>query len=139
MKLYPGSFSLRDLIAADRDPSISISSTPWGARIGEKVMLVKKAVPWKGLRGAAFFAEATRHGKLGEAVKALAQFSRNHAGIKGAAAVGIPGVGVIQMPMKSARQMQAVGKISANDIQSLATRSSLVGVAYTQLSGLRAS
>jgi len=137
MKLLPGTFSLKDLIDLSKDPRSRVASTPWGAERGKAQLYVGRSVPWKGLRGTAFFAEAARHGRLADAVKAIAQFSRNHAGIRGRAEVATP-IGVIQMPLKSAKQMQAVGKVDAGDITAIPSMR-LPGVSLGQLSGLRAT
>ena len=135
MKIYP-TISLKDLVAASRDTTISISSTPFGVPLGQKQVYVKKAVPWKGVKGAAFFEVAKAYGALGDAVRSIRDFSKKFAGLKGSVEVSIPVVGSKVMPLKSAMQMVAVGKVDRKQISAPFRMRLPAAVSHTALAGI---
>ena len=56
--------SLKELMDIARSNEYSVSYTPFG-RFGLRTY-IRKAAPWKGLKGEAFWKEAEKHGRLAD-------------------------------------------------------------------------
>ena len=103
--------TLEDIADLKFRNDISLYTTPIGMRYedwkeGKKVIYVKRAVPWKGLKGAAFWEEAEKHGKLKEGLEKAIKISKDAAGTYG---VVIAPDGRI-LPAKAVKQMEMAGK-----------------------------
>ena len=92
--------TLKELYELSKDKTISISSTPFGADIskGEKQIYIKKAVPWKGVKGIENLRKVNP--KVADTIKKLRDASRMLSGIKGVVYVYKNGK-LTAMPKKS--------------------------------------
>ena len=103
--------TLEDIADLKFRNDISLYTTPIGMKYedyleGKKVIYIKRAVPWKGLKGAAFWEEAEKHGRLAEGLRKAIEISRRAAGTYG---VVIAPDGRI-LPAKAVKQMELAGK-----------------------------
>jgi len=96
--------SLKELMDIARSNEYSVSYTPFG-RFGLRTY-IRKAAPWKGLKGEAFWKEAEKHGRLADGLRSAINISRSHAGEKGVALVRYVDGSYGIMPYKSALQGQ---------------------------------
>ena len=120
VKVYPGEFSLIDLMAVGSHPGIRTATTPFGAPLGQRIRYVGKAVEWKGKKGEAFWSIAEKHGRLVEGLRTAIHVSREARGTYGVALVQLPYGGLTILPLKVVKQMIAQGKITrANVIESI--------------------
>lgn len=110
--------SLREILELAKSNEWRLSRTPFGA-FGIRTY-IGKAVPWKGLKGDAFWEEAKKHGRLAEGLETAITISKRHAGQTGVAIVKI-GKFYKVMPYKAAMQMVETGKITVNDIVATGT------------------
>ena len=101
--------SLRELMDLARSNEYSVAYTPFG-RFGLRTY-IRKAAPWKGLKGDAFWSEAAKHGRLAEGLRAAIGISKNFAGQTGVALVKYMDGSYGIMPYKSA--LQGEGKTIA--------------------------
>lgn len=106
MKVF-GKPTLKDLYELSKDPTISVSSTPFGADLGkgERQLYIKKAVPWKGVKGIENLRRVNP--KVADTVAKLADASRRLAGIRGTVHVVMPDGRITAMPKKALMQMAA--------------------------------
>ncbi len=99
--------TLEEILKLRMSREFSPYTTPIGMKYedyveGKKVIYGKRAVPWKGLKGNAFWEEAEKHGRLAEGLRKAINISRQAAGTKG---VVIAPDGRI-LPRKALRQME---------------------------------
>jgi len=106
--------SLRELMEIAKDNNYSVAYTPFG-RFGLRTY-IRKATPWKGLKGDAFWTEAEKHGRLKEGLETAITVSQRHRGQKGVALVQMPDGSYAIMPYKSAMQMVDAGKITTDAV-----------------------
>jgi len=101
--------SLKELMDIARSNEYSVAYTPFG-RFGLRTY-IRKAAPWKGLKGDAFWEEAKKHGRLESGLKSAIGISKNFAGNTGVALVKYMDGSYGIMPYKSA--LQGEGKTIA--------------------------
>ncbi len=101
--------SLRELMDLARSNDYSVAYTPFG-RFGLRTY-IRKAAPWKGLKGDAFWEEAKKHKGLAEGLKNAISISKKFAGNTGVALVKYMDGSYGIMPYKSA--LQGEGKMIA--------------------------
>jgi len=104
--------TIEDIARLRMSRDFSPYTTPIGMKYedyvaGKKYIYVKRAVPWKGLRGEAFWEEAKKHGRLDEGLRRAIDISRQAAGTRG---VVIAPDGRI-LPAKAVRQMELAGRV----------------------------
>ena len=96
--------SLRDLLEIAKSRDYSISYTPFG-RFGLRTY-IRKAAPWKGLKGEAFWSEAAKHGRLADGLRGAISISKKFANQTGVALVRYIDGSYGIMPYKSAKQSE---------------------------------
>lgn len=101
--------SVRELMDLARSNEYSVSYTPFG-RFGLRTY-IRRAAPWKGLKGDAFWEEAKKHGDLASGLKAAIDISKKFADNTGVALVKYMDGSYGIMPYKSA--LQGEGKTIA--------------------------
>lgn len=99
MKVF-GKPTLKDLFELSKDPTITVSSTPFGANIerGEKQLYLKRAVPWKGVKGIENLRRVNP--RVAETIDRLRAISQNLR-IKGAVIVRKNDGTLTKMPLKA--------------------------------------
>ena len=108
--------SLKELYVLSKDTEITVSRTPFGANplAGEEKVYIKKAVPWKGVKGIENLKRVNP--KVAETINKLRQVSKAMKGrYKGVAVVAINGR-IKAMPYKSFMQMVAAGKADKRNL-----------------------
>jgi len=106
-----GKVTVEDIARLKYNKDISLYTTPIGMKYedyleGKKVIYVKRAVPWKGLKGSAFWEEARKHGRLDEGLRRAIKISQDAAGTYG---VVIAPDGRI-LPAKAVKQMELAAR-----------------------------
>lgn len=104
--------SVRELMDLARSNEYSVAYTPFG-RFGLRTY-IRRAAPWKGLKGDAFWDEASKHGRLADGLRSAIDISKRSAGNTGVALVKYMDGSYGIMPYKSALQGQ--GKTIADII-----------------------
>lgn len=106
MKIYKGQYSLKDMLAASKDPTISIASTPIGAAPGERLTYSRRAAPWKGLKGI----EAVRRAnpKVAAGLENAIKVSQRHHEI-GLTVIAYPNGETLTIPTKCHAMMVDAG------------------------------
>jgi len=106
MKVF-GRPTLKDLYELSKDNTITVSSTPFGADLskGERQMYIKKAVPWKGVKGIENLRKVNP--KVADTIAKLAEASRRLSGIKGTVYVIDASGKLTAMPKKALIQAAA--------------------------------
>lgn len=99
MKVF-GKPTLKELYELSKDNTVSIGSTPFGADLGkgEKQRYIRKAVPWKGVKGIENIRRINP--KVANTVEKLAAASKALSGTKGVVYVVKDGK-MTSMPKKS--------------------------------------
>lgn len=99
MKVF-GKPTLKELYELSKDNTVSIGSTPFGADLdkGERRQYIKKAAPWKGVKGIENIRRINP--KVADTVEKLAEASKALSGIKGVVYVVKDGK-MTAMPKKS--------------------------------------
>lgn len=129
VKVYPNEVNLFQLAAIGNTPGIRTATTPFGMPPGSVVRYIGKSVPWKGLKGDAFwkFAEEykpkTHFGKplteaerekykgiLADALRMAIDISKRAAGNYGIAVIALQDGRQMVVPRKVAKQMELAGK-----------------------------
>ena len=114
--------SLRELMEIASDNKYSLAYTPFG-KFGIRTY-IRRAAPWKGVKKKPDetldeyierVKKYTKKGSFKGLKKAIEDYSQKFAGVEGVALVKV-GQFYEVMPLKSARQMEAAGRISPEDI-----------------------
>lgn len=108
--------SLRELYELSKDPQITVSRTPFGVNPleGEEKVYIKRAVPWKGVRGIEKLRKVNP--RVAETIEKLRDASKAMAGKYKGVVIAAVGGRIKAMPYKSFMQAVAAGKASPSDI-----------------------
>ena len=111
VKVYPNEINLFQLAAIGRTPGIRTGTTPFGMPPGAQVRYIGRSVPWKGLKGDAFWSWADANKpRLAEGLRAAIKISKGAAGTYGVALVALADGRQMVLPRKVVEQMRAAGK-----------------------------
>jgi len=118
VKVYPNEINLFQLAAIGNTPGIRTGTTPFGMPPGAHVRYIGKSVPWKGLKGDAFWDFARNYipkrsknkGALADALSKAIDISKRAAGNYGIAIIALQDGRQMVVPRKVAVQMESAGK-----------------------------
>ena len=110
VKVYPNEINLFQLAAIGRTPGIRTGTSPFGMPAGSMVRYIGRSVPWKGMKGDAFWSVATKYGRLADGLRTAIRISKDAAGTYGVALVSLADGRQVVLPRKVVKQMEAQGK-----------------------------
>jgi len=110
--ILSGEISVQEIIRIKRDPTMRLTTSPFGYTPEEYIRLHPRYVAscgrmnWKGVKGAKFWEIAAKHGNLKSGLEKAIRISKEAAGVYGVAI----GPGGKLMPAKCLKQIELSGR-----------------------------
>ena len=110
VKIYPNEINLFQLAAIGRMKGIRTGTSPFGMAPGAHVRYLGRSVPWKGVKGDAFWSLASKFGRLADGLREAIRISQEARRTYGVAVVNLADGRQVVLPLKVVRQMEIAGK-----------------------------